>query len=252
MYNIEELLKGVTKEQIEKQRLSFIEKMKDFNIWLNEEENTKSTLPIDLVREKLKKDLGFDEWQAKMIVRNNVDLIVIVPLDKDDLYNRDVVSVIRSIVKSCGYFYSRISNEEFRGKKLSCFEFHPVNQVDVSSSILESSYGLYHWTPRYKYDEILRNGSIVPKAENPISEYPPRIYCISTDDFGYISDVGRRLCDQNNDDRNNNFYILLDINKEIIKYGTKFYYDPDCKDGYYTTSAIPVAYILKTYINRFI
>jgi len=60
------------------------------------------------------------------------------------------------------------------------------------------------------------------------------------------------LCDQNNDERNNNFYILIDINKEIIKYGTKFYYDPDCKYGYYTTSAIPVAYILKTYINRFI
>ncbi len=102
MYNIEELLKGVTKEQIEKQRLSFIEKMKDFNIWLNEEENTKSTLPIDLVREKLKKDLGFDEWQAKMIVRNNVDLIVIVPFEREDIDNKEVTSVIRSIVKSCG------------------------------------------------------------------------------------------------------------------------------------------------------
>lgn len=145
-------------------------------------------------------------------------------------------------MRKLGYFLSvkgdivNIDNMAYR-----VLVFEPLSQMqdDITDKVKANYNVLYHWTPVYRLNSILKDG-LKPKSENWKFSFPPRIYLIAGDATdGQRIYLGRLLCAQNNSLLNNGMYALLEVNIKGLDESVRFYSDPNSEIGIYTEQSIP-------------
>lgn len=117
--------------------------------------------------------------------------------------------------------------------------FRPIFQDNISQDAWKSRF-LYHWIPKYKYDNIQSEG-LYPNGENLLFDYPYRLHLLkSTLNKAKIMNYGRILCDANENRNNDGTYILFVIDLHKLPDDFEIYYDPKFEDGYYCKEPIPI------------
>ena len=125
--------------------------------------------------------------------------------------------------------------------------FRPIFQDNTSQESWKSRY-LFLWAPKYRYDNIQREG-LYSNGENLLFDYPHRLHLLkSTLNKSKIMDYGKLLCDANENLNNDGTYILFAVNLNSLPDDFEIYYDPNFKDGYYCKEPIPAQAIKP--INR--
>ena len=149
--------------------------------------------------------------------------------------------LIEEDMKKMGYFLSKRGNViEIQGMRFQILQFEPSSQLqeDITDMVKSKFDILYHWTPSFCVDGILREG-LIPSNKNSVFNYLPRTYLMegnSTDAQRLY--LGRLLCSANNDPNNNGQYALMVIDIEDLDDSIRFYYDPNSEIGIYTEQPI--------------
>ena len=182
---------------------------------------------------------------------------------KAEAYNKIYIYIINACIgqneklieddmNKMGYFLGlRGQVQIIQGMLYQVLQFEPYSQMqnDETTNIKQLYKYLYHWTPKYNLNNILKNG-LIPNHQNKMFNYPQRIYLMKGDcDLFQMKDLGQQLCFVNTDQRNNGKYVLLRIDLTNIGDDVHFYYDSNASIGIYTEQAIPLASI--KVINEF-
>ena len=151
--------------------------------------------------------------------------------------------LIEDDMDKLGYYLSNVGDTVFvNGNKFHVLQFEPYSQYqeDETENIIKNNEYLYHWTPEYALNDILKNG-LIPDCKNDLLKFPPRVYLILdnvTDDYKDI--LGYQLFTHNKNPNNDGNYILLKIDISKLNNDNKFYYDPNSSIGIYTEDKINI------------
>lgn len=121
------------------------------------------------------------------------------------------------------------------------FQYEPYSQYqeDVTDAIKPKNNFLYHWTPAYNVESILKNG-LVPNSKNSEFSYPPRTYLMEENsEMKKMFSLGQQLCLFNKDPNNDGTYTIIIVNIENLDDSIRFFYDPNSSIGIYTEQPIP-------------
>lgn len=172
---------------------------------------------------------------------NNIFVYVLVANVGENL------KLIEQDMNKLGYFLSYKDGRIVNNMDFQLMQFEPNSslQKEISEEIKNMYDFLYHWTPKYNLENILKNG-LIPNHKNEMFTYPPRIYLIKgaeNDEMfqNYLQALGQELCFKNNNRKNNGLYSLLKININDIN--IKMFYDPNSEMGIYTEENIEPNYI---------
>jgi hypothetical protein len=177
---------------------------------------------------------------------------------KREAYNKIYIYVITAIIgendkiieddmKKMGYFLGHKGNiQKIQGMTFQVLQFEPYSQTqnDETENIKSKYNCLYHWTPCYNVNNILKDG-LIPNHQNNLFNYPPRIYLMNEDcNLLMMIKLGMLLCQNNKNQNNNGEYALLKINISNIKENDiQSYFDSNSEFGIYTEQKIPPKYI---------
>ena len=78
--------------------------------------------------------------------------------------------LIEDDMKKMGYFLSKKSDVvEVQDMRFQILQFEPLSQMqeDITNDVKSNFTRLYHWTPSYNVDDILRNG-LIPSSKNKV------------------------------------------------------------------------------------
>lgn len=196
-------------------------------------ESFKFAVSPEFVEDAIRVYTRLRNWQIhKSKGKNGVGIYVL--LAKND----PTIRLIKLGMKKMGYFFARSAPfVDKYGKEWIKYQFDPLIQDDNTNEILKQKF-LYHITPQYNVDSILKNG-LLPRHDNDIYYYPDRVYMFATDDMDKIKKWGYRLYFANGDERNDGNYTILQVDTNVLKNDkVKLYYDPNLPDGVYTTDKI--------------
>ena len=150
--------------------------------------------------------------------------------------------MVEEDMNKLGYFLSvKGEPQEIEGMKYQALQFEPTSQLqqDITDKIKNKYYILYHWTPNYNVENILRYG-LAPSQKNSYFNYPPRTYLMEgTKDVDSIQALGQSLCFKNKSPNNDGQYALLKIDVRSLEDDIRFFYDPNSQIGIYTEQTIP-------------
>jgi len=179
-------------------------------------------------RTKLGLEPGFIKAE---IGSNNVQVITLF------INNYNNLEFIKEAMEQFGWSYAFSKSCNLYGFNLMAVYFDPIFQDNVNDEVKQCLL-LYHWTPKYHLEEIIKNG-LIPKSENCLFSYPPKIHLLkgNIDEINKIS-IGKQLCKVNKNTKNTGEYILLNIDTTKIPYEINFFYDPRYEFGYYTKEYI--------------
>lgn len=159
--------------------------------------------------------------------------------------------LIEEDMSKLGYFlgstrkFKKVEDMEF-----IIMQFEPMCQLqdDITNDIKGRYSYLYHWTPSYLVESILKEG-LKPLHKNKIFNYPPRIYLMRGDSTSeQLYSWGQTMCYSNISLENDYNYTLLKINIDNLGENIRFFNDPNADVGIYTEQSIPsnVITVLKT------
>lgn len=160
---------------------------------------------------------------------------------------------IETDMKRMGYFLSTIDEFTFDNITYIKMQFEPTsqNQEDITDKVKDENVILYHWTPLYSLESILKNG-LTPRNDSGRFKYPNRIYLMrNTLDMRQISELGQLLYISNHHPQNNGEYALLAVDITNLDDSIRFYYDPNSEIGVYTEQPIPKKDIRLVQTNNF-
>lgn len=190
------------------------------------------TISVKETINDIKKKFSLSDWQISTEKgANNIELIFIIPISDEKL--------IIDAMLSYGWSESCKENKIDRlGNKWVAISFDPMFQDSISDEAKQFKY-LFHWSPKYNLDNILKIG-IVPKSENELFKYPSRIHLmkgnISTNNALYL---GKQLYLNNTNPNNDGNYVLFSVETSKLPNDMEIYYDPRYEDGYYVKETIP-------------
>lgn len=192
--------------------------------------------PDNVVNSIIKKYHLNSSLVAKVEASNKIYIYIITAC----IGNND--KLIEDDMNKMGYFLGvRGDIQNIQGMLYQVLQFEPYSQIqnDETTNVKQLYKYLYHWTPKYHLNNILKNG-LIPNHQNKMFNYPQRIYLMKSDcDLFQMKDLGQQLCLVNTDKRNNGKYVLLRINLTNIDDDVHFYYDSNSNIGIYTEQAIP-------------
>ena len=202
---------------------------------LNEAEGDE--MPADNIVIEIRKKYHLDEYLAfKLEANNNIYIYIITACigENDKLIEDDM--------RKMGYFLGcKGEIQIIYGMAFQTLQFEPYSQMqnDETKNIKNVFNFLYHWTPEYCIDNILKNG-LIPNHQNKFFNYPNRIYLMKGDSsFSEIEKLGRNLCKVNTNEQNNGTYFLLKVDINNLSDDIHFYYDSNSSIGIYTEQQIP-------------
>lgn len=202
-------------------------------------EGVKKTIDIESVKHDMTIRYGLDDWQ--FLIKdgeNDIKVAIVVP----DLHKN--IDIIISDMWALGY-YEVYMEPMIEGEYTYMFmRFDPMFTKDITKEVKSMKY-IRHWSPKYNYDNISRNG-FVPKSENSRFNYPPRVHFLKED----IDDINIKECaidlnKHNKDNRNDGIYVLYTIDTSSIPDNVKFFGDSCYKFGVCTYDAIPFDCVVK-------
>ncbi len=190
-------------------------------------EDATTTLSIDETKKQIQTKFHLKDWQfATQTVANGVRLVVLYP---GILKN---TKLIKDAMLACGWSLA-IKGYTVKNKMIwRAMSFDPIFQKDVSNEARKYNY-LFHWTPLYYYDTIVKEG-LKPRSENKLFDYPNRLLIKGNTPKQDIYSIGWQLCMANRRHKNKGYYVLLPIDLSKVPTDTEIYYDPRYEWGYYT------------------
>lgn len=202
--------------------------------------DAKRTADADITINDIIRKFGINRrWQIQKVDASNQIFIIVAYGNIGN--NRQILI---DALKNAGYFLSFESTANVRGMQWGKLQFEPMFEEDKTDDIRKCGTA-WHWSPSYNEENILKNG-FVPKTENRLFLYPPRVYFIKGGaNITEITDLGKRLCSINSDIRNNGEYTLYLIDTTELPSECRFYYDPNMRNAMYTENIIPTDLILK-------
>lgn len=198
-------------------------------------------MPPDVVVSEIRKLFHLPEaYVYKLEHFHKIYVYIIIPEKVEDY------EPIKETMEKMGYFLSQ-DNEKFatNGRRYRVLQFEPTSQLqdDETDSIKHENNKLYHWTPEYNVENILKNG-LIPSHKNRVFNYPSRTYLMS-DKYSQqeIFGLGQQLCIHSSDPQNTGTYGLLVIDVKNLPENIRLYLDPNSLIGIYTEQEIPSQYI---------
>lgn len=194
-------------------------------------------LPPDEVVEKICQKYQLPkEMVVKVEHHHNIYVYAIIAVvGKND-------KMIESDMSKMGYFMTTKSDTEtVNGMTFQILQFEPSSQIqdDITKEVLQENNVLYHWTPSYNLESILKKG-LIPSHQNSRFKYPPRTYLIEEKASDKdIYNLGQSLCMMNENPNNNGKYVLLSVSTRQLPESVRFYYDANSAIGVYTEQQIP-------------
>ena len=194
-------------------------------------------LPPDSVVDKITQKYNYSTKLVNKVEANHkISIYIIVALIGKN------IELIKSDMEKRGYFLGHKGKTYIiQGMKFVQLQFEPYCQMqkDETNEIKTKYNKLYHWTPEYRINEILKHG-LIPSHKNEVFNYPPRTYLMKGDcDDKEMIGLGQKLCLFNSDPNNNGIYIFLAINNKYLYDNIRFYFDPNSSIGIYTEQIIP-------------
>lgn len=196
-------------------------------------EEAKGTISIYNTKRLIERKFNLEEWQVDS--RKDIDgniITVIIP-DMEDNF-----TVMKDAMSACGW---QLSSRDFfyrDSMTWNILSFRPIFQDNTSQEAWKTRY-LYHWVPKYRYDNIQREG-LYPNSENLLFDYPYRLHLLkNTLNKAKIMNYGRILCNANENLNNDGTYILFAVDLRKLPDDFEIYYDPKFEDGYYCEEPIP-------------
>lgn len=236
------LIKNIVEEELEKQPVKYRNRLKGptednpISIFMHTplREGMYRTYPPQTTVRYMKEYFDLSNDEIGIDTQNSSQRIIIQILN----YAENIQDVIKGM-NLCGYFLAmpKYFDGFKEGEKLT-LTFEARNSLDIRKEI-ESDEVLYHITPKYNLEKILRFG-FTPKTKNGLFNYPHRVYFLRGNlDPEEIINLGQELCYNNNSYGNDGKYVLFQIDISKIPQNVTFFYDPDYKNGVYTMSNIP-------------
>lgn len=214
-----------------------IEEYKDYPFMKNPDELMESD---DLVKAVVEKHNLYKPQFVKRRGSNNIP--VYFGIFQDEIDQED----IKKMMDEAGYFVGSEREVYQDDVHITLLQFEPKNPEDWSDYLKRNFTTIYHWTPDYRVDQILKEG-LIPKCENKRFSYPPRVYCLGDIIKEYIRPHGKVFCESNTDPSNNYKWTCLEIDFKSLPDDIKFQNDSNSEYSIYTESAIPPEYIKVKY-----
>ena len=195
-------------------------------------EDINSTLSIDETKNEIQSKFKFKDWQfTTQMGANGIELIVLYP----GIFKN--TSLIKSAMEACGWSVSTKGWAVFNHMLWRAISFDPMFQDDIYNEALKHNF-LYHWTPLYNYEQIMKEG-LKPRSENKLFDYPDRLHLLKGNTpQDEILKIGNLLYQNNKNKKNNGQYVLLQIKVSMLN-NVEIFYDPRYEWGYYVKNNIP-------------
>ena len=262
---------GISQEALDRQYVDYEEFawVNKLRINLSEGKNKDMIhyIPRDII-DDLVSEFHLEKWQYGTMVINRYETFDYREGYDIDDNNRDStiqlivpnvnknVSIMKDFLEKRGYTLLRKIKYEKPGQVWFIMAFGPMVQENIKSrlmKIVNKSRFIYHTTPAYNKEAILKNG-FIPK-NRPIDSqftYEPRVYFFSNETKNYRDVVkkygqflnnedekcGRKSCDK---------YVIFEVNLLKIPRDVEFFDDPLLQDAIYTKQAIPASAISNSY-----
>jgi hypothetical protein len=194
-------------------------------------EEAKRTYSPEEVYQELNGLFYINRWQ--MVSKKECNDVEILIIFSNIGNNKELVI---DAVKNCGWFLVGEQDVKLNDGKWIILNFDPMYQEDVFD-IVTLQGKLYHWTPLYALDSIMKDG-LKPRTENKKGSHPERVYFLS----GKLSvqtlyGIGKELCSNNGNPLNNGKYVLISVDTGDLK-GVVFHYDPHTEQSFWTDKRI--------------
>lgn len=246
----------ISKEQSDKQYVNFKTIMVPDNygsIFFKDEDNKyildeiEKSLPLSEVKEIIVKRFDLEDWQFRIISHaNNIEIALLIPhIDTNK-------EILEDDMMQLGYFLGTTLPIVMNGKNWLQMQFEPIYQDDKTNELKNGDY-LFHITPKYNLESIKQQG-ILPKSENSLFNYPPRIYLLKSDvtPTEFI-DFIKKLNARNKNPLNTGEYCILRISTRKLPENVQLFLDPNYEKGCWTNNKIPykcINGIIEYNINR--
>lgn len=197
-------------------------------------EEAEGTMSIYNTKHLIERKFSLQQWQVGNRKDNDGNIIMVIIPDMEDNF-----TVMKDAMSACGWQLS--SRDFFYRDRMTwnILSFRPIFQDNKSQEVWKSRF-LYHWAPKYRYDNIQRQG-LYPNGENLLFDYPYTLHLLkSTLNKAKIMNYGRILCDANENPNNDGTYILFAVDLHKLPDDFEIYYDPKFEDGYYCKEPIPI------------
>lgn len=212
-----------------------------FNKQINEE---KLSLPLDKVKEIIKKEYNFNDWQFLIrTLENNVDIAILIP------NTQTYIDKLTEDMTTLGYFCSFMQNITYNGFTYKAMRFEPLYQPNIREKEIGDNV-LYHITPLRNVENIKKEG-LKPLSNNKYFNYPNRVYFLKSNNTAKeIREIARGFHKSNEDDED---YVLIVIDLNRVPVNVAFHNDPSLANAVYTYDRIPsssIVNVIELHINQ--
>ena len=221
---------------------------------LNESEDVPSGLiyPIETVISTIQSKYRLKDWQLQITDNNTithrVKCIVAIP---NDSHIKSMENWILKDIDKLGYFLSRYKDVVYLEKTYRLFVFEPKCQKNEASNIRKSKI-LYHITPAFNLDSILKYG-FIPHSRRNIEDgyvsYPERTFFLpaTTDGYHYDAEIETKKLAENiyrhklrKSSSTTPEYAIISIDMKSIPSDIEMYYDPGSDFGIFVEKNIGI------------
>lgn len=218
--------------------------------WLKQEKHRLNeglirSYPIHVTVNYILKFMGSLVYKIYPIQENPYQICVVI----NDKYKK----VLQDSMYHCGYHLDYEGNSFIdNDTKQRLTRFYYVMKFIPNKYVNNLQY-MYHWTPLYLLDKIKKQG-LKPTSKNNLYSYPARIYLLTSEcTYNDMYNLGQDLCYNNDNERNDGWYVLLRIQVNKIN-NPNFELHTDSNfpiGGYYTYDNIPPEAIISAEYKNF-
>lgn len=204
-----------------------------------------ASYPIEKVKKYITNMFNLSEGQFIIHKNENDDTYtctILIYVDNTPISNK--ISNLDKAMSLCGYYREIVDDDALNGKRVKMIQYEPRFQGSANEFVKENKF-LYHITPSYYEDKILRNG-FVPKSKNKIFNYPDRIYFFTARNkkdelLGLALYYDEMVVNGLNDSK----YALFELDGTALSEKVTFYHDPNLTNAVYTKENVPPNFIIR-------
>lgn len=208
-------------------------------------EGVNHSVDVEDVKSEMVVKYSLDEWQFEIkIMENDIKVAIIIPhIDENE-------NMIMEDMSSLGYYLSFKNELKGCGLPYTLLQFEPRFPKTITNVVRNMGW-ISHWSPKYNLKSI-RDIGFIPQSRNKRFNYPPRIHFLKSDmTQQQIESIGKQLCDNNDDVRNNGEYILFTLDVSKIPNNVEFIGDSCYKHGVCSETPIPYSCVTGEIERRF-
>lgn len=196
-------------------------------------------LPSDEVVRQILNNYQLNDWQIKKVeMYHNISVYILISTKttkKDEITND---------MDRMGYFKASEKDIVYGDMRLLQIKFEPKTQNDETDKIKSIFDFMYHLSPSYNEESILKEGLLPKSSDSQFLSHPNRVYLMNGDVGEHnIITLGRHLCEQNKNTMNDGSYTLFQVNLQGLPENVRFYKDPNAIIGAFTETVIPPTFI---------